>query len=130
MPAQAGQHVSEPSGYQAQGSDGGYRAGTLLGRIGEDGNVFVVGPRFEGHSDRSGKLYLRIVPLAGGNGSTGTYQVKVSTGPGVEVTAQGNFPVPGYSVPTSYGTGATSFPGGRGGRRGAMPPGFTPPGAR
>ncbi|HZY86028.1 MAG TPA: hypothetical protein VFE78_14440, partial [Gemmataceae bacterium] len=34
VPAQAGQHVSGPAGYQAQGTDGGYRAGTLLGRLG------------------------------------------------------------------------------------------------
>jgi hypothetical protein len=125
VPAQAGQHVSGPAGYQAQGTDGGYRAGTLLGRLGEDGPVFVVGQQFQGPSSRGGKLYLRIVPLAGGNGSTGAYQVKVSSGPGVEAEARGNSS--GTAYPTSYSAGAGTgfsgpgFPGGgRGGRRGPV----------
>jgi hypothetical protein len=131
VPAQAGQHVSEPAGYQAQGSDpAGYRAGTLLGRIGEDGEVFIIGPHYESRSTRAGKLYLRIVPLAGGNGSTGSYQVKVSTGPGVEARAQANTataPPNPYGSGATYGTGA-SFPRpGRGGPRMALPaPGFRP----
>jgi hypothetical protein len=124
VPAQAGQHVSEPAGYQAQGSDpAGYRAGTLLGRIGEGGEVFVIGPNYEARSARGGKLYLRIVPLAGGNGSTGSYQVKVSTGPGLEVRAQGNSPTP---VVSPYGMPTPSMRGGRGGGRMALPaPGFS-----
>jgi hypothetical protein len=84
VPAQAGQHVSGPAGYAAQG-EGGYPAGTLLGRVGEGGPVFVVGQQYEGRGGQGGRLYLRVVPLAGGSGSTGAYQVKVSTGPGLEV---------------------------------------------
>jgi transposase-like protein len=92
MPAKAGQHVSGPVGYPARGSDAGYQAGTLLGRVGEEGEVFAVGQRYEGRSPRAGRLYLRIVPLAGGNGSAGAYQVKVSSGPGLEVEGKGNSP--------------------------------------
>jgi hypothetical protein len=111
MPAQAGQHLSGPAGYPAQGSDGRHQAGTLLGRLGEDGPVFAVGQQYEGRSGKGGKLYLYIVPLAGGNGSTGAYQVKVKAGPGVEARAVANMGSPpaaygrGYSVPGFGGSG-------------------------
>jgi hypothetical protein len=128
MPAQAGRHVSGPGGYPGQGSDGGYQAGTLLGRVGEEGAVFVVGQHYEGHSAKGGRLFLRIVPLSGGNGSTGSYQVKVRTGPGVEVRAQANSPTP---VNSPYGSfpsmgGSYTLPPGapmRGGGRGFRGPG-------
>jgi hypothetical protein len=120
-PAQAGQHVSEPAGYQAQGSDGGYRAGTLLGRIGEEGEVFIIGPRYESRSAKGGRLYVRIVPLAGGNGSTGSYQVKVSTGPGVELGTKGNSPTPARSPYSSLSSGPTGY---------SFPPGLPMPAGR
>jgi hypothetical protein len=102
VPAQAGQHVSGPAGYPAQG-EGGYQAGTLLGRrVGEDGPVFAVGQQYQAPGARGGRLYLRIVPLANGTGPTGAYQVQVSSGPGVEVEGRANI-------------------GGRGRRRGASP---------
>jgi hypothetical protein len=94
MPAKAGQQVSGPAGHPAQGSDAGYQAGTLLGRVGAEGEVFAVGQHYEGRSPGAGRLYLRIVPLAGGNGSAGAYRVKVSTGPGLEVEGKGNSPAP------------------------------------
>jgi hypothetical protein len=104
VPAQAGQHVSGPGGYQAQGGDPGFAAGALLGRVGEDGQVFVVGQRYEGRSTRGGKLYLRIVPLAGGAAPSGTYQVKVNSGPGVEVQANAAAP----PQPAGYGPASSS----------------------
>jgi hypothetical protein len=122
-PAQAGQHVSGPAGYPAQGSSG-YQAGTLLGRVGEDGPVFVVGQHYEGHSGKGGKLYLQIVPLAGGNGSTGAYQVKVSSGPGVEVEARANTGGLPSVAPYNYNPyggpmpSTPGMPGGFGGRGG------------
>jgi hypothetical protein len=100
VPAQAGQHVSGPAGYAAQG-EGGHQAGALLGRVGEDGEVFVVGQRYEALSDRGGRLYLRIVPLANGTGPAGAYHVKVSTGPGVEVAGQAGTPARGRR-PANY----------------------------
>jgi hypothetical protein len=114
VPAQAGQHVSGPAGYPAQG-EGGYPAGALLGRLGEGGEVFVVGQRYEGRSARAGRLYLRIVPLANGTGPTGAYHVKVSTGPGVEVEGQGGTPGRGRR-PAAYS--------GQAGPLGNPPPGL------
>ncbi|HZY90217.1 MAG TPA: Hint domain-containing protein [Gemmataceae bacterium] len=105
VPAQAGQHVSGPAGYPAQG-EGGYQAGTLLGRLGEDGPVFVVGQQFQGPSGRGGKLYLRVVPLANGTGPAGAYQVKVSSGPGVEAEGKGNAPTPRRRPGADSGAGA------------------------
>jgi hypothetical protein len=100
VPAQSGQHVSGPVGYAAQG-EGGYQAGTLLGRVGEDGEVFVAGQYYEGRSAKAGRLYLRIVPLAGGSGLAGAYHVKVSTGPGLEVGGKGDAPTQGRR-PVNY----------------------------
>jgi hypothetical protein len=132
MPAQAGQHVSGPGGYPAQGSSGGYQAGTLLGRVGEDGPVFVLGQHYEGRPAKGGKLYLYIVPLAGGNGSSGAYQVKVSSGPGVEVQTTGTASMSGSVPPyyNPYGMPAMpGMPGMRGGGPG-MAPGFGGRGGR
>jgi hypothetical protein len=109
VPAQAGRHVSGPAGYAAQG-EGGYQAGALLGRVGEDGEVFVVGQHYEGRSARAGRLYLRIVPLAGGTGSTGSYEVKVSTGPGLEVEGKGNSPTPRLRRGANSGAGTGGLP--------------------
>ncbi len=56
------------------------RPGTLIGRIGEHGRVFVVGSRFEGAAAEEGKLYLRITPNSSNSESSGTYEVRVSLG--------------------------------------------------
>jgi hypothetical protein len=101
VPAQAGRHVSGPAGYPAQG-EGGYQAGTLLGRVGEDGEAFVVGAGYEGRSGKGGRLYLRVVPLPGAGAPSGTYRVKVSAGPGLEVRAVVSSPAP---PPPAYPTG-------------------------
>jgi hypothetical protein len=54
--------------------------GALLGRIGEYGKVFVVGSYHDGSAAEEGKLYLRIVPNPTSNESSGTYDVRVTTG--------------------------------------------------
>ena len=54
--------------------------GALLGRIGEYGKVFVVGSQYEGSVSEDGKLYLRIVPNPSSNESSGSYEVRVTTG--------------------------------------------------
>src|SRR5437667_252781 len=43
--------------------DGPLRAypGTLLGRVGENGEAFLIGDRFDGAPERDGKLYLQIM---------------------------------------------------------------------
>ncbi len=53
-------------------------AGALLGRVGENGNVFLVGDQYEG-SPGEGRLYLHVVPSPWNNASSGSFQVKVST---------------------------------------------------
>jgi hypothetical protein len=54
--------------------------GALLGRIGEYGKVFVIGSQYEGTAAGEGKLYLRIVPSPTNVESSGTYEVRVTTG--------------------------------------------------
>jgi hypothetical protein len=59
---------------------GPYLPGALVGRVGENGKIFVVGSRFDGTATEEGKLYLRIVPFPGSPESSGTYNVRVSIG--------------------------------------------------
>jgi hypothetical protein len=81
-----GQYVTGPNGYQDGGGgprrgNGGHRSGALLGRIGDNGEVFVIGEHYKGKAGRDdGKLYLHIVPSSWGNPSVGSYKVKVTTG--------------------------------------------------
>lgn len=51
--------------------------GTLMGRIGENGDTFVIGDRFEGMLEREGKLYVQIMSSPYDNGCTGSYQVRI-----------------------------------------------------
>lgn len=52
--------------------------GTLLGRIGENGDAFVIGEHFDGVPEGDGKLYLSISP-SNYESATGSYQVKITT---------------------------------------------------
>jgi hypothetical protein len=54
--------------------------GQLVARVGESGNVFVVGERYTGRPQREGRLYLHIGPSPWNNASTGSYRVKITTG--------------------------------------------------
>ena len=54
-------------------------AGSLIGKIGENGKAFYIGDRFEGPATEEGKLYLQIVPSPWNNASTGTYRVRINT---------------------------------------------------
>lgn len=75
-----GQYLSGPEGNNQVGKRGTYIPGQLLGRIGENGPVFVVGRRFENTVTQEGKLYLHIWPFQGGGGATGSYTVKITSG--------------------------------------------------
>lgn len=76
-----GQIFSGPEGCKQAGQrNGTYLPGTLLGRIGEQGEIFVIGKHAEHTINKAGKLYLRIVPLPGSEGSTGNYKVKIEGG--------------------------------------------------
>jgi hypothetical protein len=97
VPQQAGQHVSGPDGYAGAGPNGGHLPGTLLGRIGPDGEVFVVGKHYAGKSSRAGRLYLSIVPVAG-NQTTGAYQAQVRSGHALEPDVKTSAPVQASSV--------------------------------
>jgi hypothetical protein len=56
-------------------------AGSLVGKIGEQGDFFVIGKHFEAKLIQSGRLYLFVVPWQkGDNKPSGCYRVKVNTG--------------------------------------------------
>ena len=92
-PQQPGQWVVGPAG-QGQGGrvlvggvplGGGVKGqiipqihgGMLFGRLGQDGEPFIIGARYEGTLDKEGKLYLHIAPSMWNCNSTGTYEVKI-----------------------------------------------------
>jgi hypothetical protein len=82
-----GQYVTGPNGYSGavagprwNGAVGAQRGGALLGRIGDDGEVFVIGERYKGTASHEGKLHLHIVPSPWGNPSVGNYNVQFITG--------------------------------------------------
>ncbi len=54
--------------------------GTLVGRVGDFGRVFIVGSQFDGTAPEEGKLYLRIIPSTTGEEAAGTYDVRVTAG--------------------------------------------------
>jgi len=82
---QNGGYVSGPGGFRGGPGFGVpnvkgqmHPPGTLLGRIGEDGPIFMVGDRYDGSSDREGKLFLQIVPSPWNpGGSMGSYNAKI-----------------------------------------------------
>lgn len=78
-PQGPGQYMTSPKGYTTAGKGGTFMAGTLIGRIGNDGKAFVIGENFDGIPAREGRLYLHIVPSPWNNASTGTYRVRIRT---------------------------------------------------
>jgi hypothetical protein len=94
-PQQGGQYLSTPNGFQATQRGGGFpvaggfgrkigavnqqqHCGMLLGKIGDDGEIFVVGERYEGTPEHEGKLMLHIGPSQWNVPSAGNYDIKVS----------------------------------------------------
>lgn len=116
VPQQPGQFVSGPDGNPNAGQVGigqfAVSIGALMGRIGEKGEPFIIGSRFEGRVAQGGKLYLLIVPVVGGgNPASGSYKVKASAGPQlVPVGREGA--QPGGQPRTSRGPGRFPPPGG------------------
>ncbi len=78
-PQGPGQYMSQASGYMQGGKRGPHFSGTLLGRIGTDGEPFVIGSRYAGTPNREGRLYVHIVPSPWQNESSGSYQVKITS---------------------------------------------------
>jgi hypothetical protein len=52
--------------------------GMVFGKIGDDGEPFIVGSRYEGKPEAEGKLYLHIGPSPWNCPSSGTYDIKIS----------------------------------------------------
>lgn len=75
-PTQANQYMTSPEGRNDH-MHGQKPAGALLGKIGPNGKEFVVGNKYEGVADASGKLYLRINPSPWNAAITGSYTVNV-----------------------------------------------------
>jgi hypothetical protein len=71
----------KPDGTPQLVSGEGHQPGQLLGRIGTDGPIFLVGSHYNGFPNRDGKLYLRIVTIWHANTiqAEGTYRVKVTS---------------------------------------------------
>jgi hypothetical protein len=85
-PDDPGQIMSGPGGYRA-GPAGGFAgkkgvskaaAGLLVGKIGENGDTFTIGERYEGTPGQEGKLYLQINPSPYSPQSAGAYDVKAA----------------------------------------------------
>jgi hypothetical protein len=51
--------------------------GLLVGKIGENGDTFIIGARYEGIPPQTGLLYLHINPSPYSAASSGSYEVKV-----------------------------------------------------
>ncbi len=135
---QSGQIVAEPDGAQAFAvgpggppgmmppGGGGVNSsiGALIGRIGERGEAFYVGKRFEGKMAQEGKLYLRIAVIQGGAAPSGSYKVSLLSGPDVAVERR----APAMGMP-NYAPGGRTIRGvgGRGpGGGGFAPATLTP----
>jgi hypothetical protein len=80
-PQTPGQYVAGPKGYNAVGKGGPYMAGSLIGRVGENGKPFLIGERFETPVGEEGKLFLHIVPSPWNSPSIGSYHVRIHTDP-------------------------------------------------
>jgi hypothetical protein len=75
--------MSGPNGraeYMNQGNGIAHAPGALIGKIGENGNIFVVGEKYDSTPMSEGKLFLQIVQNPWGNQSSGSYKVKVGGG--------------------------------------------------
>jgi len=101
-PQQGGSYLAGPNGWQYTQRGGGFpggggmgqpfylagkkitavnqnqHCGMLIARIGEDGEMFVVGERYEGTPESEGKLYLTIGPSQWNSPSSGTFDVKIA----------------------------------------------------
>lgn len=79
-PATPGQYTTGPTGYRNAGTVQGssHHAGTLLGKVGENGKVFVVGDRFDATLNQEGRLFLTIAPSPWNNAAGGSYAVRIS----------------------------------------------------
>ena len=78
-PQGPGQYMAAPKGYNTAGKGGQFMAGSLVGRVGENGKMFYIGDRYDGAVNEEGRLFLLIIPSPWNNASTGQYRVRVQT---------------------------------------------------
>lgn len=92
-PQQGGQYIVGPNGLQGRGMgmnmmivpgrkigkaiNNQQYGGALLGKIGEDGDAFTIGERYEGTPEGTGKLYLHIGPSPWNAQCQGSFDVKI-----------------------------------------------------
>jgi len=55
-----------------------FPGGSLLGRIGVDGEIFVIGKKYAGLAPRDGKVYLAVCAYQ--SHPTGSYDVRITAG--------------------------------------------------
>jgi hypothetical protein len=80
------QSISGPEGLSPWHGQGTHPPGALLGRIGENGDVFLIGTKYTRASRSEGNLYLQIVasPYARTGTVSGSYTVKLIGGQDME----------------------------------------------
>ena len=84
-PNAPGDYITTPNGAfikvnntgQNVAGKGGYIAGQLIGKLGENGQVFIIGDHYLGESSTREKLYLRIVPSTWSALPSGYYEVTI-----------------------------------------------------
>jgi hypothetical protein len=70
-----------PPGFPQPGAARYFSSGSVVGKVGADGEPFQIGVSFRAAKAASnGRLYLAIAPSNWGNASAGAYQVKVKVG--------------------------------------------------
>jgi hypothetical protein len=77
------QFMTGPAGNRAFARGRGdmpYPPGALLGRIGDNGAIFVIGERFENSPKQEGKLFVQIAPSPYSDNCSGSYKLKISGG--------------------------------------------------
>lgn len=89
LPQNPGQMLCGPTGFpnnemsyrNPNGTTLRVSNGALLGRIGANGPMFVVGGRYKiARPAESGRLYLQVAPSSNGNDPSGSYKVKITQG--------------------------------------------------
>jgi hypothetical protein len=73
-----GFYMATPDGSRPGGRPTIFPSGALLGKIGKDGKVFLVGSKFDGVPPGEGKLYLRLEASPWGVVPNGSYVVKIA----------------------------------------------------
>lgn len=77
------QFMTGPAGNRAFGRGRGdmpYPPGALLGRVGENGTIFVIGERYENSPKLEGKLFVQIAPSPYSENCSGSFKLKISGG--------------------------------------------------